>query len=272
MINISLHITNRCNFNCNYCISNSVDASNIRAKERPYDELVDAINRHFPEECHISIDGSGEPFLYKDFHLLCKELTKKHKISVITNLSQPIDDFMKNTSIHDIEAIYASLHYNERRKCYLIGDYIDKCKDLLEEGYIVIPTYVYDPYEGNPFRFMREIHNIELLPQRLKLNNESVDYTNEEKEFLRTLYDKFLPYSKYITDCFFDGSPSFKGNKCSMGYQNFIIDQKGNVFDCTHMNSSIGNIFRGDVRRHTSKQECHNLTCLCAEKNGIEWT
>ena len=274
MINISLHITNRCNFNCNYCISNSVPASNRTYKERSYDEIVDAINRHFPEECHISIDGSGEPFLYKDFHLLCKKLTKKHNISIITNLSQPIDDFMANTCIHDVEAIYASLHYEERirKSSDSVEEYVDRCITLLEEGYVVIPTFVYDPYGLDPSICMHHLHNIQLLPQRLKVNNESVQYSEGQKNFLKEEFDRFLPYSKYITDCFFDGPPSFKGNECSMGYQNFIIDQKGNVFDCTHMNSSIGNIFRDDVTRHTKKQECHNLICLCAEKNGIAWT
>jgi len=88
---LSVFVTNRCNFSCNYCsrnLDNEVVNKYIEESEFRIDDLNLLLNR-YPTIATVSFVGIGEPFLAKDLipmAKLCKEYKKN--THVITNASQ----------------------------------------------------------------------------------------------------------------------------------------------------------------------------------------
>lgn len=266
-LEISLCINDYCNFKCDYCISKSNKAS---SKDKDYKDLVEALEFHFPGTKHISIDGAGEPFLFKNFELLCDELIYRgNTISIITNLSQDTTDFICIVSNIKVENIFASLHIDHRKE---YSYFLKKCKFLKESKYNVFPTQILKPGKLKEFLSLEKIfaqQNLSLIPQRLRLNNIHIaKYSNEEKEFL---IDRFNKYNNayLITDINFDNR-SFEGQKCYMGYKNIIIAPNGNVYSCQNYKDILGNIYQTEKIRLLDKPHIYkNNSCNCIEKNGI---
>lgn len=78
-INLSLHITNKCNLNCDFCYIKNMD----RAHELDYDKLINFISIIKPKSVQLT---GGEPCLYPQINDLIRYLASYNiKIGMFTN-------------------------------------------------------------------------------------------------------------------------------------------------------------------------------------------
>lgn len=103
---ITWFINERCNFQCSYCFYKPNE--NLQIK-KPIDlaKISEGFN-HLNKEWQINITG-GEPFLEKNFVGICNEITKKHSLSILTNLStNNVFDFAD--CINPEKCLYSCIH------------------------------------------------------------------------------------------------------------------------------------------------------------------
>jgi organic radical activating enzyme len=85
VIRVDWHLTNRCNFRCEYCHPQIKRVLDTGPSEPSISKIVTAFD-NLSDECDILMSG-GEPFAFPMFAELCKELSVKHKIRINTNLT-----------------------------------------------------------------------------------------------------------------------------------------------------------------------------------------
>lgn len=268
---ISLVLYRGCNYNCSYCICKSKDKPNFD-EMTDYKLVADSIKKHFGGGNIISIECSGEPFLYPNFVELCKELGKDQEIWLITNLTESIDKFIEEIDPKTFGNIYPSLHIYERKICF---EFSSKCKRLKDAGFKVYPTQVYEPYLLDDFDRLWDYfrrNDFYLIPQRLKNKDYPAAYTPEHREDIRKYInickENNIP-TEYITDDFLHNPARQKGLRCYLGSKGIIINNDGTVYDCWYMKEPLSNIF---VDTNTVLKEyhiCNNDFCKCVEKNGV---
>lgn len=137
-------INEQCNFHCDYCIQGIVGK---KSELKPIDiiRISESLNC-LRGEWHFIING-GEPFLEKNFTEICREITKKHYISIITNLStENVFDFADHIDPGKCRFIHASVHITERKKRDpKLSLFIEKMIYLQDKGFNITAFYVTHP-------------------------------------------------------------------------------------------------------------------------------
>lgn len=150
MIDIEFHwhINHFCNFKCDYCFCGRM--KNAFIGPQSVQRVIDAFDGT-GLTCLINISG-GEPFFTPNFLRLCKNLTRRHIISINTNLSHK-DVFHFAELIHPkrVKYISCSLHMQERERLGLVQDFIEKYKFLESKGFLIFAPYVMYPPLINRF-------------------------------------------------------------------------------------------------------------------------
>src|SRR5215211_3732418 len=102
-----------CNFRCVYCFhSNDKLGARIRPPA-PVEQLVDFFDGS-GLRWHLHLTG-GEPFHYPDFLELCRLLTKKHVISINSNVDSPkVLQFVETINPDDVDFINCAVHLQQR--------------------------------------------------------------------------------------------------------------------------------------------------------------
>jgi len=135
------HLTNFCNFNCEYCFPAIKAKKNISfSREFTTRKIIDAFNST-GLIANINMSG-GEPFLFPDFINLCVGLTQRHHIGINTNLSIPIaEEFATKIDPNKVSYIWAALHLDERNKLKNgLEKYVEYFKILKEKKFRVLPS------------------------------------------------------------------------------------------------------------------------------------
>ena len=151
------HLLNTCNYRCDYCFFSD-----------------DFLSAKLPsvassEEWTRAFDGSGltwllhltggEPSLYPDFAGLCASLTRRHFVSVNSNMTNP--DWKRFARLVDpsrISFINAGLHLEERHRKRGIAAYLEHVALLQNSGFEVFCSLV-----GSPRALARFDEAVELL-------------------------------------------------------------------------------------------------------------
>src|SRR5437773_10713922 len=108
------HLTNRCNFYCEYCHLQIRYVLNRKHLSEPDPELVVRRFNELGPVCLVHMSG-GEPFMFPGFVELCEGLTQRHHISINTNLaSQDVPEFAKRVAPEPVAKIVAAIHQPER--------------------------------------------------------------------------------------------------------------------------------------------------------------
>lgn len=269
-----------CNFRCPYCF---YDDSQRSLKTRVADwirEKVPSLNPYktrfiSPEDAErffnstgdrwwIVISG-GEPFVYPKFIEIVERLSKNHLITIGTNLSLPVDEFIRRVSPENIWSFYVSMHLGEReRQGFSAEELLEKAKRLRDAGFRVEINYVMYPplvprfkeiYEkfqtaGFPLeaRSFRGVYGGKVYPR---------DYTKEERD---VFYD-FIP-SEVDRAASFE-SLSFLGVPCSAGKRMIRINPGGSITRCPHDHEKLGNMFTGEMKLHEQVKLCVVPYCKC---------
>ncbi|NTU66615.1 MAG: radical SAM protein [Candidatus Moranbacteria bacterium] len=269
-----------CNFECPYCF---YDDSQRSLKTRVGDwvrERIPAINPYktrFIKADEIGnffdktdkrwwiIISGGEPFVYPHFIEVVKRLSKKHLITIGTNLSLPIDKFIQEIDPKNIWSFYVSLHLGEReRKGSSADELLEKVKKLRDAGFRVEINFVaYPP----------------LIPRFKEIKDKfSAEGFEIEAKVFRGVYDgKSYPdnYSEEERDIFYDSIPSeidkaasfenlsFMDVPCTAGKNLIRINPNGSITRCPHDHENLGNIFTGKMNLHDKVKKCRVPYCKC---------
>jgi len=269
-----------CNFSCDYCL-NSKD---LTAKNKKYTghENIEQIVDFFDKSSRtwlIHMSG-GEPFTHPRFIELCSRLTKKHYISINTNLtSNSIINFIETIDPSRVAFIHCSLHYEERKRHNLINSFTDKFSKLRNRNYnAFVSQILYPPSIGNfeAIYTLFKNENIVIIPKSfsgfLGKKQYPAAYTNEEKElfakYSRLAHSQDRSSLFQMEPCFVEkyttGDLSFKGLPCDAGKTFVQIKYNGDIVRCHASKKPLGNIFKGIITLSKKAELCPFPKCPCS--------
>lgn len=268
-----------CNFACPYCFW--ADDSRLKDKNFLGHENIEQIADFFDSTgktwlIHMS---GGEPFIHPRYIELLKKLTKKHYISINTNLTlNTVHDFIKEIDPSRVAFLHCALHYRERLKKHKVDLFIDKFTKLRAAGFNAYVTQVFDPTVIPLFpditkqlgkkhivvrpKSFRGIHDGNMYPQ---------SYTAEERKLFThysLLADKHEKIEASHVDPNLDrdfivGDLSWKGVKCAAGRDFVYIRFNGDIVRCHASNVVMGNMFEGTLNLLKDATACPFTVCPC---------
>jgi MoaA/NifB/PqqE/SkfB family radical SAM enzyme len=267
-----------CNFSCEYCFY----SKDRKAKNKKYagHENIEQIVDFFDKSGRtwlIHMSG-GEPFIHPRFIELCSKLTKKHYISINTNLtSSSIKNFIETIDPSRVAFIHCALHYEERRRHNLINSFIDKFNKLKSRNYNSFVSQTLYPPSIDNFEAIFTLFKNENIAIRPKAFSGFVGgkqypaaYTNKEKELLAEYSgaDSQERVSLFQMDqCFVEkyitGDLSFKGLPCDAGKTFVRIKYNGDIVRCHASKKPLGNIFKGIMTLSKKAELCPFHQCPC---------
>lgn len=268
-----------CNFSCPYCFFSAdsrLKDSNFTGHEN-IEQIVDFFDKS-GKTWLIHMSG-GEPFIHPRFVELCQKLTKKHYISINTNLTlDAVNTFINKIHPDRVAFIHCSLHYSERMKRHSIKLFIDKYHKLQAAGFNAYVTQVFYPpviplFQSIVKEFQRE--HITIRPKSFRgiFNKKQypLQYTKEERRIftkysiLADTNEKALAthVDPNLDRDFIEGDLSFKGIKCGAGRDFVYIRFNGDIVRCHASSVVMGNIFEGTLDLHKDAQACPFTICPC---------
>jgi len=153
------HINYFCNYSCSYCFYGSGQKNAFRGSDN-IETIVESFDKT-ESAWLINITG-GEPFFSPRFIELCLRLSRRHVISLNTNLSHPnVIRFAERMDPDRVGYIHCGLHIQECEKNGLIDDFVKRFRLLKGKGFYVFASYVMFPSLLNRFekefqRFKKE--------------------------------------------------------------------------------------------------------------------
>lgn len=250
-----------CNFKCKYCWE-------VQAQERgefkpepflPWERWLEAWTRLSPE--FLDITG-GEPFLHGvGLVNLLKHLPKSIKVSITSNLSHSLLEFVKVATPAQVHSITASFHPAENgTKANPMNPeiFIGRIKFLEEFGFQVTANIVAWPEQLWLIPHWVEMFKAQGIRWHIDPYQSIAyypwEYTENEKNLLRS----------YMTDnraWGLDPKPDGKVVKCSGGVSHISVQPNGDAWRCIlerqQLINPLGNVF--DVGFKPWGEE---LTCL----------
>ena len=239
--------------------------------EESIQKAVDAFERTGP--WLINFSGEGEPFCFDGFVDLAEKLAKNHFISIDTNLSLDVDDFISRIAPNKVKYVHCSVHILEREKRNLKEDFLRKVKLLKDCGYETCVSYVIYPpllsrFEEDFAYFKKE--GIVLKPKLFRGGYEEKrypnDYTREEWEFIERylkeanwkLSGRYTVKNKriFLKD-------DYRGSLCDAGKDSITICSDGSVLRCVDDRKYLGNIFKGEMNLLKNIEKCGAKKCSC---------
>ncbi len=206
----------------------------------------------------IGISGGGEPFLVPNLTEACAEITKKHYISINTNLtSDKIKKFADIIEPDRVLGICASLHIKELERLNLIDRYVSNFNILRDMGFRIIANEVAHPSLLREVAKYKEYFNkrgIDLsfikFAGSYKGKGYPDSYTKEELEIfgLEKSADLALFHSR--------------GRICNAGYNAAIARPNGDIELCYEISKGMGNIYKG-IRFKPNLTKCPAKHCAC---------
>lgn len=263
-------INQTCNFHCNYCeIWNNKKQIPEPINTDKLSQGIDGLK----ENWHFHISG-GEPFLENNFVELCRRITKKHSISIDTNLSmENVFDFADKIDPGKCWHISAAVHIAEREKIDLqCRAYIEKMLYLQKKGFNVHSVYVAHPTlldrMNNDIEFMKSsgIHKVmaKIFQGIYKDKKYPSSYSPEQKEFL-TGFEASRHESPILNNSY-----HFHGQLCLAGQKFFLMDRNGNLRRCESVSTDYGNFFEKSIKYDIKPKPCPKITCSCPPQ-GLEY-
>ncbi len=248
------NVTNRCNLKCEYCFSvppkpkNDVNRINI-SKLLATLEKTDKTFR-------IGFTG-GEPFLVPNFVEAVKSITKKHFVTINSNLTLPtVKDFGIKIHHERVLFIHASFHYLELIRKKVLDNYISNFFFLRENGFNVYAEEVAFPPHLE--RLEKDAERLSKLGIKLKFGayygfyngkRYPESYTDEEIERFNLPKREIEKFRQ-------------KGNYCNAGYNVGVVYSKGQIKPCFQYHSDLGNIYE-EINFNSELIRCEAEYCGC---------
>jgi MoaA/NifB/PqqE/SkfB family radical SAM enzyme len=259
-LEVDWHLTNRCNFFCEYCHPQIRRVLNLKDLNEPTPgECIAAFDALGPS-CHISMSG-GEPFLFPGFIELCVGLARRHVFSINTNLSSPlIAEFADAISPDRVRRIAAALHVEERERLgHREEDYVRAYRILRDRGFSVISLYVlYPPLLSRSSSDMERLRSLgvdniagKVFKGRWNGRTYPDAYSEAERKMIRELTGQYAYNEPYL-----QGMMRFKDQACYAGATSIKVMINGEVRRCASVGGPMGNLFAGPVKLNPSPHPC----------------
>ncbi len=249
-------ITDFCNFNCEYCIY-----GNRTPELHPVDiektiKSLDSTGKIFK----LTISG-GEPFMVPNFIPLVKELTQKHFVVIVTNLSsQKIPEFF-DVIDKDKVTICVSVHFHELEKKNLFDRFIKNYHYGVDRGFELLPRIVgYPGYMDNLDKYL----NI------LKDNHISYFFTSFSGVYNGKKYPQSYTPEEIQAFNLSEKDLSFWESyhkPCPAGWNIMVSDSEGRLYPCYEFmfspRNQSSNFFDSIVFPFDKPVLCPFETCGC---------
>lgn len=270
MISFNWDIHLACNYKCPYCWFYGKEE--VKKQKNFYvsvDKIIDAWKRIHDKYgmVNLSITG-GEPFLYPNFDKILIEISKMHKISVITNLELFEEDFLEKIQYKNNLEINPSFHPLSANMEHFIKKVkvLEKYNMLQAVSLVAYPDFIkdIDNYKSI-FKNENVLHPLSLQPYTGVFNNKQYPdaYTDEEKKVIG------LSVAKRGGEDFLMKTFSPLGKKCNAGKTYGQISPDGNVKKCGGWSKNgdtfIGNIFDPNFKMLEQSSICDCYNCVCNE-------
>ena len=159
-----------CNFRCDYCF---LSPAALGAKIRRYgtndqwEEGFDATGKVWL----IHVTG-GEPFVYPGFVELCQRLTRRHYLSINSNLAHhAVAEFAERIDPERVHFINAAVHFKERQKRAGLDAFIARARKLRDANFNLLLSLVMTPEMVAAYPEVSAIfaaHGLWLVPKILR--------------------------------------------------------------------------------------------------------
>lgn len=256
-------INDQCNFQCNYCNKLNYNKQNLN----PIDtiKLAESLD-YLKGDWQFDVSG-GEPFLEKNFVDISRELTKKHYMGLLTNLSSSsVFDFADHIDPVKCLFVNASVHITEREKRDIhLNHFIKKMLYLQKKGFNVVAIYV-----AHPSLFSRIKNDISFLKsngvQKVSIriffgmfdgNYYPVSYNIEQIKFLESMEADYPEFE------ILNRSNNHYGQFCHTGQRSFVMDREGNLYRCLSVAENYGNLFEKSIDFDFQTKPCPVTVCCC---------
>lgn len=257
-------ITTRCNYNCSYCATSSLQNKNYNTNSYSF---LNKFPKFFPGEWHYLLTGSGEPFVTSDFLNLTRNLVDGgYKISVVTNFSAPLKEILKFCEItgEKLVAMRASLHLEYVRPAdflkkalrvqSVIGDKL-KVRSVATEGKIEQLVKI-----GQTFRNQGINFHLQLREKGGGDKVSYIDYSTKEMDKIKGFNKRFFDKNEL----------KLKGKLCWAGSKYLILVGNGDIWRCwpalIHKDREggyLGNIVKDTFKLKKGPTICSYEYCNC---------
>lgn len=265
-------VNSLCNLHCEYCFGRGRRLRGQVAKRE------DArVVKYTPEEVCRRFEDTGkvwrvlliggEPFLYPHFVELCRLLTKKHYIDVVTNLSTKNVYEFADTVPPDKTVVSVSCHVAERMKrTNGLEEMIDKYLYLQGRGFKIWLQYcLFPPLVPEAMRHMelfksRGVRVFYFRPFIGMFGGKSYpeSYTDAEKAIMNT-----SPFD--VREVELEGAHPLNPYRqlCTAGQISFVMDVAGNLVRCFSSRRTYGNFLEGRYHFDSRPRPCVSRKCQC---------
>ena len=278
---ISWYITGWCNYNCPYCINsdlrcNWIDESVIIQRA---ENLNNLINNNLKDK-NISLKLLGGEVTYYSLERILDKITKLDKVSLITNLSQPVEyfiDLAKYLDKREIKFVLICSKHEQNKdfdnKFIMLSKKLRELNTLTGRKFAFfepqLNVVVDDNFDWKTLDIFVNNGIIKINPTvKRDLNEKNIEIKNstllkiknfkEEQEKFVINKTKKLSYRVIFNDCEKDFNSALsltnyldnngflsKGFMCNAGVKTLAIMPNGDVFKCSCpylINYKIGNI------------------------------
>ena len=265
-----------CNYRCSYCpweMSKSWEAMAKKHRVISPAEWIacwERMHRKY-DSSHVYFIG-GEPLLYPRIDEILEALSRKHYLSVITNLSMPIDAARRLVQKLPPERVRFGASFHPEFSD--LDQFLEKLAVFQEADFQVWASMVaWPPFIGEIKKYMDvfESRGIGLDLQTFfgtyQGKSYPLDYTREEK----------LAISPYIADILKPhglGQEPTLGKPCGSGHIYSKILGNGDVYRCGSVvdydsPAPMGNILDPDFELWAGPTPCPRRTCDCGESRYL---
>jgi MoaA/NifB/PqqE/SkfB family radical SAM enzyme len=254
------HLTNRCNFFCEYCHPQIRFVLNRKHLNEPEPDLVVQRFNELDAVCLVHMSG-GEPFMFPGFVPLCEGLTKHHFISINSNLaSEDVPEFAKRVQPDRVAKIVAAIHQPERALRGLeLDSYATNYLVMRRAGFDVTALYVlYPPLLPRLAKDLERLRELGVDHVRAKVFKGVYQdvrypegYNDEQKSLILANSGEYVFNRPYL-----DGMLSFRGQACTAGVTSFKVTVTGDVRRCASVATQYGNLYDGTFNPAHINEPC----------------
>ncbi|MFG1375871.1 radical SAM protein [Xanthobacter autotrophicus] len=287
-------LLNTCNYRCDYCFFPGEVLGEKTVLYGTPDEWADAFSATgLTWQLHLT---GGEPSAYPDFVDLCAALTRRHVISLNSNLTQTsLADFARRIDPARVSVINAGLHPDERARRRGLEVFNRNLALLHDAGFPIFVSVVATPdvlAAADDIARLPSVPGLVPVPKLLRGSYRGQHYPEAydeaEREAFRVMSRKARSaygawraarsepptIDPFADDDFLAGTPPFRGKTCAAGSRFVRIEPQGDVFRCGSDTAQQGNILTGTFAPHARPSPCNSGYCFyfCRKYTGAEYT
>jgi sulfatase maturation enzyme AslB (radical SAM superfamily) len=266
-----------CNFRCDYCfLSKQALGAKIvvHGTNEQWQDGFDSTGKTWL----IHMTG-GEPMIYPKFVDLCQRLTRRHYLSINSNLShRAVDEFAEVIDPRRVHFINAALHLVERRQRSGFDAFIGRVQKLQSAGFTAFVLVVMTPPVLARFPKLVQIfqnQGLNIVPKVMRgtvagrrfpdayseaERQQLRQYISEAKSAHEPVLARMSEMPNHFSEHFLQVGLTYRGQLCGAGHNFVQVRPNGNVLRCGS-GQQLGNILSNTVELLPSSQICDTSYC-----------